>query len=62
MFWCNRGVIYSQLRQNYLNNYFQAEVGKELPNQFPEPFSVGKLDVSNFEFSNTANTLKPEMT
>ena len=35
----------SQLRQKYLNNCFQAEVGKELPKQFPEPPSVGKLDV-----------------
>ena len=26
--------------------------------QFPEPLSVGKLDVGNFAFSNTANTLQ----
>ena len=50
--------FHNQLRQNYLNNYFQAEVGKELPKQFPEPLSVGKLDVGNFGFSNTANTLQ----
>ena len=49
---------YSQLRQNYLNNYFQANVAKKLPKQFPEPLSVGKQDVCNFAFSNTANTLK----
>ena len=36
---------YNQLRQDYLDNYFQAKVGKELPKQFPEPLSVGKLDV-----------------
>ena len=28
----------------------QAEVSKEFPKQFPEPFSVGKLDVGNFAF------------
>ena len=37
---------------------FQAKVGKELPKQFPEPLSVGKLDVGNFAFSDTANTLQ----
>ena len=46
------GKNFSQLRQNYLNNYFQARVGKELPKQFPEPLSVSKLDVGNFAFSN----------
>ena len=51
-------VNYSQLWQNYLNNYFQAKVGKELPKQFPEAISVGKLDVGNFVFPNTANTLQ----
>ena len=40
--------FYSQLRQEYLNHYFQAKVGKELPKQFPEPLSIGKLDVGNF--------------
>ena len=53
---------YRQLRQNYQNHNFQARVGKELPKQFPEPLSVGKLDVGNLTFSNTANTLKPEIT
>ena len=38
----------SQLRQNYLNNYFQARVGKEMPKSFPDPLSVGKLDVGKF--------------
>ena len=53
---------YSHLRQNYLNNYFQAKVGKKLPQQFPEPLSVSKLDVGHFVFSNTAKTLcKPEL-
>ena len=49
---------YSQLRQNCLNNSFQAKVGKELPKQFPELLSVGKLDVGNFAFPKTANTLQ----
>ena len=39
---------YNQLRQNCLNTYFQAKVGKELPKQFPQPLLVGKLDVGNF--------------
>ena len=38
--------------------HFQGKVGKELPKQYPEPLLVGKLDVSNFAFSNTANTLQ----
>ena len=58
MTWANLRATCSQLRQNYLNDYFQAKVGKELPEQFPEPRSVGKLDVGNFAFSNTANTLQ----
>ena len=37
---------------------FGPMVGKELPKQFPEPLSVGKLDVGNFAFSNAANTLQ----
>ena len=41
---------YCQLRQNYVNNYFEAKVGKELPKLFPESSSVGKLDVGNFAF------------
>ena len=52
---------YSQLRQNYLNNYFQAEVGKELPKQFPDAFSVSKLHVGNFAFSKTQTLCKTEM-
>ena len=32
-----RGNKYSQHQQTYLNNYFQAKVGKELPKQFPKP-------------------------
>ena len=54
----NARSIYSQLRQHYLKSYFQAKVGKELSKQFPEPTSVGKLDVNNFEFWNAANTLQ----
>ena len=50
--------FYSQLHQNYLNNYLQATVGREFPKQFPEPLSVGKLNVSNFALSNMANTLQ----
>ena len=50
--------IYSQPRQNYLNHSFQAKVVKQLPKQFPEPLSVGKLDVGNFACSNSANTLQ----
>ena len=30
------------------NKDFQTKVGKKLPKQFPEPLSVGKLDVSDF--------------
>ena len=52
------GEFYSQLRQNYLNKYFQAKADKELPKQFPEPLLVGKLDVGNFALSNPANTLQ----
>ena len=40
------------------NNYFQAKVGKDLPEQFPEPLSVGQMDGGNFALSNTANTLQ----
>ena len=50
--------IQSATAEIYLTNYFQAKVGKELPKQFPEPLSVGKLDVGNFAFSNAANTLQ----
>ena len=53
---------YNQLQQNNLNNYFQAKVRKELPIQFPEPLSVGKLDVGNFALSNTANALQAKIT
>ena len=49
---------YSQLRQNYQNNYFEAKVGKELPKQFPEPLSVGKLDVGSLALSDNANALQ----
>ena len=45
---CNISGNYSQLWQNYLNNYFQTKVGKEIPKQFPEPITVGRLDVGNF--------------
>ena len=37
-----------QHRQNYLNEYFQAKVGRELPKQFPKPPLVGEQDVGNF--------------
>ena len=53
---------YSQLRQNCLNSYFQAKVGKELPRQFPEPLSVGKLVVGNFAVSSNATLCTPEIT
>ena len=39
---------YSQLRQNYLTNYLQAKVGKELPKQFRRAPLVGKQDVGSF--------------
>ena len=51
-------VFFSQFRQSYLNIYFQAKVGTELPKEFPGPLSVGKLDVGNFAFSNTAETVR----
>ena len=35
-------------RQNYLNLYFWAKLGKQLPKQFPDPPLFGKQDVSNF--------------
>ena len=35
--------MYNQLRQNHPNNDFRVEVGKKLPNQFPEPPPVGKF-------------------
>ena len=54
----SRANVYSQHRQNYLNSYFQAKVGKKLPKQLPEPLSVGKLDIGSFAFSSTANTLQ----
>ena len=41
---------YSEHRQNYLNHYFQTKVGKELPKQFPEPLSIGKLAFGNLAF------------
>ena len=37
---------------------FHAKVGKKSLKQFPKPVSVGKLDVGNFAFSNTVNTLQ----
>ena len=46
------------LRQSYLNHFFQAKVGRELPKQLPEPPSVGKLVVGNVALSNAANTLQ----
>ena len=52
------GVDYSQHQQNYLNNYFRAKVGKELPTQFQEPPPVGKNYVNNSALSYTANTLE----
>ena len=55
-----KGTKYHQLRQNYLNNDFQANVGKELPKQFPEPLSVGKLDVGKLAVPHTA-LCKPEV-
>ena len=51
-------AVFWQLQQSYLNNYFQAKVGKELPKHFPEPLLVGNLDIGNFAFSSTANTLQ----
>ena len=48
----------NQLRQNYLNNYFQARVGKEFTKQFPAPLPIRKLDAGYFAFSNAANTLQ----
>ena len=39
-------------------DYFQAKAGKELRKQFPEPTSVGEVDVRNFAFSSTANALQ----
>ena len=53
---------YSQHRQNYLNNYFRAEVGKNLPKQFPDPFPVGKQGVGNLALSHTAKTPEAEIT
>ena len=44
---------YCQHLQNYQNNYFRAEVGKELPKQFPGPFPVGKQGVGNLALSYT---------
>ena len=39
---------------NYLNDHVWAEVGKELPKQFPEPPPVRKLDVGNSALAHTA--------
>ena len=52
----NVKVTYSQFRQDYLNIDFHAKIGRELPEQLPEPLSVGKLDVGNFAFQ--SNTLQ----
>ena len=49
---------FSLRQQNYQNNYFHAKVGKDLPKQFTGPVSVGKLDVGNYAFSNTATPLQ----
>ena len=49
---------YSQLLQNDLNKHFQTKIAKELPKQFPEPLSVGTLDIGNFAISNAANALQ----
>ena len=51
-------MLDSQHRQNYLNNYFPAEVGKDLPKQFPESFPIGRQGVSNLAPSSTAKTLE----
>ena len=37
---------------------FRPKVVKNYLSNFPEPLSVGKLDVDNSTFSNTANTLQ----
>ena len=55
-------LLYSQLRQNDLNSYFQTKVGKEGPKQFPEPFSVGKQNVGNFHFHILQRHAKQEIT
>ena len=49
---------YSQQRQNCLHNYFQVEIDKELPKEFPKPPLVGKQDVGNFALLYTAKTLE----
>ena len=54
--------MYGQLRQNYLNNNFQAKVGQKLPTQFPEPLSVGKQDVGNLHSRILQTLCKPEIT
>ena len=48
---------YSQHQQNYLNNPFQGEVGKNLPKQFPESPPVGE-QVGNSALCYTAKTFK----
>ena len=55
---CASASEYSQHLQNYLNKYFRAKVGKELPQQFPEPPPVGKLGVGNLALSCAATTLE----
>ena len=47
--------------ENYLNSYYQAKVGKELPEQFPEPLSVGKLDIGNLHSQILQTLCKPEL-
>ena len=44
------------------NNYFRAEVGKQLPKQFPEPPPIIKFYVGNSALSHTTKTLKVEIT
>ena len=53
---------YNQHRQNYLNNYFRAKVGKELPEQFPESFPVSKQNIGNSHFHTLQRHEKPEIT
>ena len=46
------------MEDTWLDANISIKVGKELPQQFPEPLLVGKLDVGNLAVSNTANTLQ----
>ena len=52
----------NQLWHNSLDNDFQGNVGKELHKQFPEPLSVGKLDVGNLHSQILQTLCKPEIT